>query len=35
MAIYKPLGVKREVAPVRSIRYDARVIKASAVAFLK
>lgn len=35
MAVYKLLGMKREVAPVKPIRYDVRVLAASAVAFLK
>jgi oleate hydratase len=34
-AVYKLLGMKREVAPVKPIRYDARILLASTVAFLK
>lgn len=35
MAVYKLLDVKREVIPVKPIRYDARMILAAAVAYLK
>lgn len=35
MAVYKLLGMKREVAPVKPIRYDARMILAAAVQYMK
>ena len=35
MAVYQLLGMKKEVCPVKPIRYDARMIMAAAVAYLK
>ncbi len=35
MAVYQLLGMKKEVAPVKPIRYDARMILAAGIAYLK
>ena len=35
MAVYELLGMKKEVAPVKPVRYDARMILGAAVSFLK
>lgn len=35
MAVYQLLGMKREVCPVKPIRYDARIILVALVAYLK
>ena len=35
MAVYQLLGMKKDVAPVKPIRFDVRVIAAAAAAYLK
>lgn len=35
MAVYQLLGMKKEICPVKPIRYDARMILAAGVAYLK
>ena len=35
MAVYKLLGINREVAPVKPIRYDVRMLLAAVPQFLK
>ena len=35
MAVYKLLDLKRDVAPVKPVQYDARIILAALVAYLK
>ncbi len=35
MAVYKLLGIKKEVAPVKPIKYDVRIILGALISYLK
>ena len=35
MAVYKLLGIKKEVAPVKPMKYDVRIILGALVSYLK